>query len=566
MATTSISGNGGSDIIYIQQSGANIQYKKNNDAWTTISNWPVEITNNTTASGFLPVLFTNDITLSTGTTQYFSCKTSKIQIGSQTTNADGTIPTISIKDITGYLGLIRNGASGVNGYADVLVFNLSVKLTGTSTLASAGGIVCQSYFARGATGCYIVNCNSDGTISDTAGGIVGTNAAAANGNLTILGCYSLGSISANGAGGIVGTYSCYQGGTLLIDRCYSKGNIAINAGGIAGYYTANGNASNTATVTIQNSFSLGNITDNDAGGIVGVNAGAAYGSCTIQRCYSKGSIAANAGGIVGGSAGNGTTGSVSVSNCYSTGSINATGGGIIARNYTATAIATNCYTSGSGTTGGIYYNTTSDNAQGSGNYGEANHSNGGWTDSNASQYLQSVGTTAWISLATNTSYSLINFGYSTYSISNIVGSYSLKATESFNIYLGSRSSPAIKSGPTFSLIRVDGSTTFTNFSINSSTGVITPAASTPVGTYTLLIQTTEGDGYAFITYTLGIYNILMEVSTITCCINTYNLENPSYGLLNELKMANAVAVDFKYNSKKQFTTYAEYIKLLQARR
>jgi hypothetical protein len=565
---TSISGNGGTDTFYIQQSGSNIQYKKNSGSWTTISSWPLEITNDTPSSGYLPILFTTNITFSTSTSQYFSCKSSKIQFGSQSTNADGSIPTITISGITGFLGLIRNGISGAGqtGYANILVFNLSI-IFSSSTLANGGGMIGQGYYARGVTGCYIINCNSNGAISTLSGGIVGQYAASNNGNLTILGCYSLGAISDNGAGGIVGVYSCYQGGTLLIDRCYSTGTIAVNAGGIAGYYTATGNLGNTADVTIQNSFSLGNITGGDSGGIVGISAANAYGSLTITKCYSRGNISANAGGIVGGSAGNGTTGSVTVTNCYSTGSINSTGGGIFARNYTSTALAYNCYTSGSGSTGGIYYNSTNDNVQGSGNYSEANNSGSGWNDSNASAKLTGVSNNiTWISLSSNTAYVLVNFGYSTYSVDNIIDSYSLKSSESFNIYLGSTSLPAIKSGPTYSLLKVDGSTSFSSFTINSSTGVITPASSTPVGTYTLFIYAVEGDSYAFITYTLSIFNVLINVSTITCCESTYNLENPSYNLLNELKMANAVLVDFRYNSKRQFTSYAEYIKMLQARR
>ncbi len=565
MSGTSISGNGGTDTFYIQQSGSNVQYKKNNESWTTISSWPLNITNSTPSSGYLPILLTTNITLSS-TSQYFNCSSSKLQFGSQSTNADGTIPTITISGVTGYPGVISNGAFGVNGYANILVFNLSVVFS-SSTLASAGGIIGQGYYARGVTGCYIINCNTNGTISDTAGGIVGTNAAASNGNLSIIGCYSLGGISDNGAGGIVGTYCCYQGGTLLIDRCYSKGNIAVNAGGIAGYYAATGSVGNVANVTIQNSFSLGNITGGDAGGIVGISAASANGTLTISNCYSRGSIAANAGGIVGGSGGNATSSSITVSNCYSTGSIDSLGGGIFARSSATTSIAYNCYTSGSGSTGGIYYNSTNDNLKGSSNYSEANNSGSGWNDTNASGKLTGVSNnTTWISLSSNTPYVLVNFGYSTYSVDNIIGSYSLKSSESFNIYLGSTSLPAVKSGPTYSLLKVDGSTSFSSFSINSSTGVITPASSIQVGTYTLFIYTVEGDSYAFITYTFGIYNALIQVSTITCCETKYNLENPSYNLLNELKMANAVLVDFNYNSKRQFTSYAEYIKMLQARR
>ncbi len=552
---SSIQGNGGTDTIYIQQSGADVQYRVNNGAWGNIS-WPATVTNLTPASGHLSILFTTNITLSSATS-YFMCGSTYLQFGSISLNSDGSIPTITVDNTTNYPGLIQNGTGGADGYANILVFNLSVLATGTTTAAGNSGWIGQIYYAKNAANNWIIGCYSNGAVGGSGGGITGYGTGTgASANLTILGCYSTGSLAANAAGGISGAYTGFTGGSVTVSRCYSVGNLGSNGGGIVSNLSGNGSGS---SLTITDCYSLGNVTGTNSGGILGNAGGSNSGSVSITRCYSRGSLAGTTGGIVGINAG-----VVTVSNCYSSGSINSTAGGIFGTGYGLNALAYNCYTSGSGSTSGIYAGSSSDNAQGSGNYSEANNFQGGWTDSRASTYLQSVSTN-WYSLTANTPYVLRVSGYSIYSARNITGSYSLNTEEIATILVGGTSAAALRIGPSYSLLEVNGSSSFSGLSINATTGAITGGIALAAGSYSLLLYTSEGSSYAFITYTLTV-NPLPIIATGICCGTSFNRTVPANTLTINVKAGAVMNVDIANNLKKGIYSYPEYMKALQARR
>ena len=102
---SNITQNGG--IIYIQQSGSSIQYQSNSTSgsWTTFSSWPITFINsNPVAGNILTISLTTNLTISattvgTGINGYFIT-------GSEYITYDGTGKTITIDNVTNYLGLI----------------------------------------------------------------------------------------------------------------------------------------------------------------------------------------------------------------------------------------------------------------------------------------------------------------------------------------------------------------------------------------------------------------------------------------------------------------------------
>jgi len=117
---------------------------------------------------------------------------------------DGSGHTIDISGVTtGFIGLFQNGTVDISGQSDITIKNLGVLSSGSTTLATQSGWICQSYFGKGATNNKIENCYSTGEISGyQAGGICGLYAGY-SGHLTITNCYSTGAISATSSGGII---------------------------------------------------------------------------------------------------------------------------------------------------------------------------------------------------------------------------------------------------------------------------------------------------------------------------------------------------------------------------
>lgn len=505
---TTIIASGQTDIIYFKYiTGSGLFYRINSGSDNTVS-LPITI-QNLTPLYTLKVLFETDITIESSIT-YFICGSDNIQFGSESLKEDGSRPIITIDSVLNYPGLIKNGGSGVAGKNNIYVFNLDIRSIGGSTLANGGGWVGQDYFGSAATGNSIVNCSSDGDISDIGGGIVGSGAASAltsgGSSLYIRGCTSSGTIGQY-AGGIAGSSAgagvnpSYPRGSIICDKCWSEGSIGDYGGGIFG--TSSGQNNGTATAT---------------------------------RCYSIGTIGNNGGGIFGEKAGD-NTGIVNAINCYSRGNIQSNAGGIYGENggiNSGTAVATNCYSSGSiATPGNGIYGTGS-----SGSSSNCYAANGSWSDSAANLALTGdpnpvVGNT-WVSTGLNQPYELAQMGYSPYTTSIINSSSELVDAYSQSIAAGSSSAAAIVSGKSYTILQMSPSEA--TIAINSTTGVISTTIATVPGTYTLYVRNTGS--YNITTFTLTILpgGGSAGTSGVSCCDRTLVLNN-TYNEINATLIA-----------------------------
>jgi hypothetical protein len=400
---SNITQNGG--IIYIQQSGNDIQYQSNSTSgsWTNITSFPVTIVNSNPVQGnILTVsLFTNlSIGLATG---YFICGSSYITF-------DGTGKTITIANVSAYLGLIQNGSFTTNGYHAITVKNINSTATNSFLISQSGGIragwICGPYFGQniknindyvpiiidncsnsgivnnsatinsgyanggicGSGFCSngvgnISNCTNSGVISgNSAGGICGFNTGNTNGNVSITNCSNSGVISGNSAGGICGSYTGNINGNVSITNCSNSGVISgISAGGICGSNTGSTNG----IVSISICSNSGVISGRNSGGICGVNAGSFDGTVSISICSNSGVIIGQfSGGITGSFFGAYSNKLCSIINCYNTGTINGNNAGGITGadighndnvSYIPKILIKNCYSLGNiaSTCGGI---------------------------------------------------------------------------------------------------------------------------------------------------------------------------------------------------------------------
>ena len=339
LAVTTLSKNGGT--IYIKQGINGPEYSTDNEiTWNLIGNNSTNIVNsNPSINNVLTVQFNTDMTF-TNIEQYFICGSEYITFDG--VKDDGYRITITFTDIIGCLGLI----SGAKGQSNVQ--NIHVASSGTTTLASSAGWVCQSSFGIGVSNVLIDNCSSSGDIGQEAGGICGSNAAGYQGNLTITNCHSLGDITGPHAGGIVGRYAANEGGNLTITNCYSEGKISgQNAGGIIGGTSGNHPDS---IVTAFNCYSKGEIFGQSSGGIYGFHAGR-RSTAIASQCYGEGKISGQkAGGICGDQASRSEyTTSTTIINCYSEGEISGLNAGGICGyrcGYDGTVIISNSYSKG----------------------------------------------------------------------------------------------------------------------------------------------------------------------------------------------------------------------------
>jgi hypothetical protein len=284
------------------------------------------IINGGTVENPVIISFGEDLTIgsSIGTSGYFI-------IGSEYITVNGESYTVTITDIQDYPGLIQNGTSSSNAYTNITIENIGILSSGSTTLGSQGGWLCQIYFGKGlSTGTLLItNCYSNGIINGfTGGGICGRfygNIASGDAELKIENCYSTGEISADAGGGICGNRYGFQatGGIFTIENCYSIGTISgIDSGGICG--NKFGIEASDGTFIIQNCYSNGAINANFSGGISGSNCGeASIGTTTftINNCYSIGNISTTSGGILGPNCGirASETTTINVNNCYTIG-------------------------------------------------------------------------------------------------------------------------------------------------------------------------------------------------------------------------------------------------------
>ena len=520
MSGTAIEAAGGT-IVYIRNNAGTNQYSYNNSTWSTLS-FPCTVENTNTGAGFLQVFFTTNITLST-TDSYFETLSDKIQFGSDSVSANGSTPVITI-EANSYPGVFQNGTSATSGYNDIRIYNLTVDGTGYST-SLGGGWIGRGYFGNSASGCFIINCSSKGSIGNNAGGILGYYSGTTGGSVSIKGCSSTGSIGEQ-AGGIVGS-NCDN---LTCDQCFSEGSIAQNGGGIFGQFTE-GNSSATKC------YSLGAIALG-GGGIIG--AGAKDGA-SAEKCYSQGSIGNSAGGIFGAEAATTTA-----TNCYSLGSLGTSAGGIFGNPFSTpgTRTETNCY-----------------KVQG-----------GSWSDATANTNLTGTPTgspdvgTTWASTSTNTAYELVNFGATPYQAQTI-SSNALVQSKSQTIEAGQSGSAGLATS-TYSILEKTGgdSGSYGTITINVTTGALSTTTATAAGTYTIYVRSI-GSYYIttfVLTVTAYVPPAALTERTSTCCKSTMDERDITYEWINEYRIGNRLIAEYSQNPNLKFNGYSEYVKYKMA--
>lgn len=432
------------------------EYSTNNGLTWNAFTWPIGVRN--TGNGTLSVLFDTDFTLG-GSGDYFVVLSDNIQFGSTSLKSDGSLPVITISNVTDYPGLISNGTIDQTGYDFINVFNLQITVD-NSTLATYGGWFGQRYSSCTSYHNYFINCHTDGDISTYGGGILGANAGS-SGLITISGCSSAGQIGQYG-GGIVGSHST----NVYCNKCWSTGAIGDSAGGIVGSDAARYNSGDDSTF---------------------------FNIYKIYLCYSTGSIGVAASGIIGPNNVNG----VGVGSCYSRGT-GAQGVGI-----GSDLTVQNCYCINGQSGTNNLVPTTSVYAAG-----------GNWNDSNARSSLTGAPTNGslvgntWISPGTNQPYELRLMGYSPYTLQNIsfgmqseVNLPSLVTDVTLTAYLGGPSSAGTGTGRSYQLLQLTPSSNTITF--NQSTGSFSIKRETVHGNYSALVRST------------GSYHITTATLTVT---------------------------------------------------
>jgi hypothetical protein len=528
---TSISANGATETIYITEDAGTIYYKINTGSLTTFT-WPLTITNTNTSSR-LKVLFLSNLTLSTNVAQFLRCGSDNIQFGDINLDATGSRVNITVS-ITNYDGFIMNGDSGETGYNNIYVYNIVVDGTGGSQQIGAGWVA-KGYFANGGSGCYIINCSSNGTISGNGGGIVGQGAGGSiGGGLTLRGCSSTGTIGIS-AGGIAGNAAGGSLGSITCETCWSTGSIASDGGGIFGAYAG----ANRASAEAINCYSTGLIT-NDGGGIFGGYAGDSVGQARAQGCYSRGAIQGSAGGIFSRHAAEGL-GTTTATNCYSSGSVATAGYGIYGVNQRSGATFANCYVA-----------------------------NNSWNDSTANTNLigdpvtSDVGTT-WIKRGTNQPYELNAMGYTPYSRTIIDSSSQLVQTYSQTVNPGESTVEALTadaSGNAFTILEITGGETasYSTILMSAQRGSIATTSATAPGTYIITLRSVGS--YNITTFVLTVF--ADAVSQTTCCVTTIDERGLDYAQLNTYRIGNRLLLEVSQNSKTKFDGYSQYVKYKMA--
>jgi len=564
--------------VYIKEDGGDIFWSSDDVSYVNKITFPVSVQNTNTSAGVLTVIFKSDLTLS-NVNQYFECTTSNIQFGSNTLNANGSRPIITIQ-VASYPGLIKN-YDGSSSFNNITIKNIVVIGTGYS-LATGAGWIGQESFASGATNNQIINCSSEGNIITNGGGIVGTSACStANSDLTITNCTSKGTIANLGGGIIGGACSTDTNCTITISNCSSNGLILSGSGTNGGGGICGANcAANNGIINVDNSYSIGVISTN-AGGIFGSKCGTNSGVTNATNCYSTGNIKIG-GGIICANAGN-SSGSVTATNCYSTGTIDSGSGGIFGTGPSSSCSAINCYTSGlsaqSSPSNGIFIGSVGTIIS---CYSEANDggNSGSWSDAHANTVLQNVGTT-WFSVnGINTAYLLYSILASPYTLNNIV-SNTLVSSYTQTIQPGQSTIASVVTDYTF--FQLVGSVN-SAISIDSSTGVISTLSSLSPGTYSLRV-------YADATYSLTQFNLIIsgtnQMSSTAaqippCCIPNVPSPNPQESdydssVIVQKKGGKAIdkSVDALYTgvatgqrtaySQPVFKSYHDYIQYLQGK-
>ena len=522
----------GGTTVYIRQTavGQIIEYSIDQITWYELY-WFSYIYNSDTSLGVLTIEFVTDITIDAtigGNNGYFVCNTDNIQIGSRVLKPDGTRPVITIDGVTNYPGFVQNGSGnggGTNGYNNIYVMNLEIRATGGAHLVNGGGWVGQGYFGNNTTASsnIIMNCHSNGSISNNSGGIIGHYC----GPVKCVACSSVGAIDQH-AGGIVGSHSPVSAGALRCESCWTTGAIGHFAGGITG--------ESCGTAHVINCYSTGVITENGggiSGHLTGGNGGGAY---AVSECYSTGTINDHAGGIIGSD-----SGVVTIANCYSLGAILATGGGMLGRvpgsNSTNKSI-TNCYTTGATDHAHSYIvanytnvNTNLTIHNGTitlaNNYSEAANASSGWSNTHANNVLidAPASSTApvgakWVYAGINMPYELYMMGHSPYTRTVITGaatSPTIVRSFATSASAGTSTAAAFISSRSYSILQIVGGGGGGAIAMNATSGAITTTRTTAAGTYTITLR--NNGSYHITVYELTITEPITEPYNPCVCFS-----------------------------------------------
>ena len=355
-------------IIYIQQSGNDIQYQSNSTsgAWTTISSWPVTFYNSPNASltniltiSFYSNITISDLTVGTGTNGYFI-------VGSSYITFNGNSNTILVDNVSLYTGLIQNGTVSTNGFHTLTLTNINTNAN-TSVLELGGGWLCQTWFGANINSIsgfnattnriFISYCTNSAIVNGINGGGLGGRFCFANSTTSISYCSNSGQVNSQG-GGLFGAQICRSGGGLVEFFYCSNSGLLLGSGGLvssfqtgiarftscyntgiinSGSGIVGGLEATAGPHTLTNCYNTGNINGSSSAGLC--NAG---GNVTFTNCYNTGNLTNTFnGGICTG------TDIVTIINCYNTGTIGGSQqGGIAGRNIRNSSTITNCYNFG----------------------------------------------------------------------------------------------------------------------------------------------------------------------------------------------------------------------------
>ena len=256
------------------------------DISNNVYTWPITIIG-ATKTVPLSVTLAGAITFDSSS-QFFIIGSDYITI-----SGSGSGSAITIQNVLNYPGLVQNGTSSSSGgYAYTSIVYITIKTSGTSSLAEYAGWICQKYFS-GRT-FQINNCTNYGDIGNYSGGLIGAYAfsydpisSTVPNSVTILYCTNYGAINGTGAGGIIGgnmygSTTNINNGKLSITWVSNNGDI--NGSGAGGLIGQGAQYNSTSCISyISQCSNLGTIanTNNNCGALIGYSANNSNGTNTI---------------------------------------------------------------------------------------------------------------------------------------------------------------------------------------------------------------------------------------------------------------------------------------------
>lgn len=431
--------------IFLSEKNITLSY--NNGAFvldkTIYNSFPIGLYNTGNSEVTVTLQFSSNIT---DVNCYFIIMSNNIVI-------DGDNKSCTI-DVANYPGLVKN-----NSYT-FKIQNLKIYPSTKGSIAEGQSWLCQ----KDTHNTTIYNCGCAGSISNTGGGLLGSNSDCC----IAQNCFSTGKIGIS-SGGIVGA----NANKIKIINCFSTGSICDTGGGIIGRGSVNSD--------VIGSYSLGQI-EFASGGIIGADSN----HPRVYNCYSAGNLQYdNSGGIIGDNCDN----IENIQNCYTIGNA--------IDNFKKNAI------------GGIISNQIADPIS---CYSELSHGSFGWHDDIAKDILGSM----WISLQPNTPYLCSTFNTPIYNVNFFV------LTNDCPIIMGR------EDGLMHKIISVNDRCNFSDIiMINDITGTINCSLMTS-GTYQVVVYKQCIDGsYTFNQISLDITTNLNSdgVRLIAFRDNSFNVNN-----------------------------------------